>query len=245
MRNYKREDKYKGMTSQELTEKIDAADMVLVGIGEAFALPIENDSYAKGAEEERRAAYTALFRALEGKNYFVITLCTDGLIAEAGLDERKLTDPCGSLLRLQCSQKCTEEIMVPDDILREQILSMRRGETSRGETQEKLPICSHCGAPMAWNTIETENYAEEGYLDSWSRYKLWLQGTVNRKVLLLELGAGMKFPTVIRWPFEKIVYFNRKSELIRVNDKLYQTTEEIKDRSIGVNANPISFLKSL
>ena len=35
--------------------------------------------------------------------------------------------------------------------------------------------------------------------------------TVNRPLLVLELGEGFKTPTVIRWPFEKTVRFNKKS----------------------------------
>ena len=62
---------------------------------------------------------------------------------------------------------------------------------------------------------------------------------------LLELGTGMKFPTVIRWPFEKITYFNNKSLLIRVHSRLFQTTEEIKDRSTGIEYNPVEFVKEL
>ena len=55
----------------------------------------------------------------------------------------------------------------------------------------------------------------------------------------------MKFPTVIRWPFEKITYFNNKSLLIRVHSRLFQTTEEIKDRSTGIEYNPVEFVKEL
>ena len=68
---------------------------------------------------------------------------------------------------------------------------------------------------------------------------------MNHKVCLLELGTGMKFPTVIRWPFEKITYFNNKASLIRIHSRLFQTTEEIKDRSTGIEYNPVEFVKEL
>ena len=58
----------------------------------------------------------------------------------------------------------------------------------------------------------------------------YLQGTINKKVCLLEIGVGMKYPSVIRWPFEKITFYNQKSELFRVHSRLYQISEEIKDR---------------
>ena len=60
------------------------------------------------------------------------------------------------------------------------------------------------------NTIKEENYIEEGYLPGWKRYLSWQAGTVNRTLTILELGEGFASPTVMRWPFEKIIFFNRK-----------------------------------
>ena len=44
------------------------------------------------------------------------------------------------------------------------------------------------------------------------RYMKWQTGTINRSLVILELGEGFATPTVMRWPFEKIIYFNRKSD---------------------------------
>ena len=79
----------------------------------------------------------------------------------------------------------------------------------------------------------------------WQIYNKWLQGTINKKLCILELGVGMRFPTVIRWPFEKVTYFNQKATLFRVHSKLYQITEEIKDRSFGIESDPMEILKEL
>ena len=95
---------------------------------------------------------------------------------------------------------------------------------------------------MVYNNIKVQNYVEEGYLELWNRYKKWLQGTVNRKLCVLELGVGMKYPSVIRWPFEKIVFFNQKSSFFRVHSKLYQLTEEISERGYKIKEKPIDFL---
>ncbi len=70
------------------------------------------------------------------------------------------------------------------------------------------------------NTIEAEYYIEEGYLPRWNRYQEWLAQTLNRKLLILELGVGFRTPTVIRWPFEKTVFFNRRADMYRVNRKV-------------------------
>lgn len=255
---------------EELREKIADAELVLVGIGEEFTIKTEEmeknllygQALSRCRENEeklsyikkhfvdrsgdeavvlRENAYRCLAEILKGKNYFVVTLCTDGLIREAGLDENRITEPCGNMRKMQCTDKCTAELYDRE----EEVLALADAVLS-GEAEKKeggMPVCPICGKKLVFNNIAAENYAEEGYMDSWQTYRKWLQGTVNRKTCILELGVGLQFPTVIRWPFEKVVYFNRKAFLFRVHSRLYQTTEEIKERSMGIQALPTAFLK--
>ena len=44
--------------------------------------------------------------------------------------------------------------------------------------------------------------------------------TLNRKLLLLELGEGFEAPGFIRWPFENITFINNKAKLYRIHAKL-------------------------
>ena len=52
----------------------------------------------------------------------------------------------------------------------------------------------------------------------------------------------MEYPSVIRFPFERVAFFNQKSELIRVHGRLYQMTAELKDRGTPIQADPVDFL---
>ena len=88
----------------------------------------------------------------------------------------------------------------------------------------------------------SENYVEEGYLPQWEKYTKWLQGTVNKKICILELGAGMQFPSIIRWPFEKVAFYNQKASFFRINEKLYQLTEEIGGKGISIERNAREYL---
>lgn len=69
--------------------------------------------------------------------------------------------------------------------------------------------------------------------------------TMNRELLVLELGEGFKVPTVIRWPFEKTVFFNQKSHMYRVHETLSQVTEEIKERAVPVAENSVEWIRKL
>ena len=88
-------------------------------------------------------------------------------------------------------------------------------------------------------------YIEEGYLPQWMAYTRWLTGTVNRPLLVLELGEGFKTPTVIRWPFEKTVRFNKKSCFYRVNAKFAQLAEETDERSVSVAENSVDWVSAM
>lgn len=78
---------------------------------------------------------------------------------------------------------------------------------------------------------------------NWDKYTGWLQRTLNRKLVLLELGAGFLTPTVIRWPFEKIAMLNNKAMLYRVNEKFPQLPEEIKGKGVAICENSLELVK--
>lgn len=250
----------------QIVNKIKKADLVLVGIGEEmdllkqvrkderylkaqegmrdkWMLPFAEKILLKEWEEKNKEAYSNLAKCLEGKNYFIVSLCMDGAWKGTGLNEERIVEPCGGYDKLQCSEKCSPMLYdVEDELLSQVQDSLLTGRQMNEVTQPQCPICQK---PLIFNNIDAENYVEEGYMDKWMTYKKWLQGTVNKDVCILELGAGMKYPTVIRWPFEKIAFFNQKSQMFRVHSRLYQITEEIKERGYGICQNPIEFLKEL
>lgn len=253
---------------EQAVKDIKEADLVLVGIGEDLDMCRQlkkNEKYLKalenfkeewlfpyveevildGIRQENDDRYRNLAKCLDNKNYFIVSLCQDGIISNAGLKEDRIVEPCGSHRKLQCPDGCGRELYeVPDGLL-EKVKTYLSGELPGNIKIDEMPVCPHCGKPLVFNSVGTASYVEEGYLEKWKIYQKWLQGSVNRKLCILELGVGMKYPTVVRWPFEKIVFFNLKSKLYRVHGRLYHITEEIKERSCGVCQKPEEFLKEL
>lgn len=76
--------------------------------------------------------------------------------------------------------------------------------------------------------------------ENWNNYMKWLGFTLNRHLLVLELGAGFENPMVIRFPFEKTVFLNQKSKMYRVHPVLPQVTAEIGERGTAIQADPIN-----
>lgn len=233
----------------DLKEFLEDADMVLVGIGEVFQESFENlkavdedqvsifDDYRRKEylrscqEDEVIQAYYKLEKLLEGKNYFIVTVCTDEKIYKTNLNSDRIVAPCGSYSFLQCEDVCTKDIYPLSDY--EQML-----------VEGKEPFCPHCGKKLVMNHMGVKKYSEEGYLEKWEVYMKWLQGSLNRKLRIVELGVGMKYPTVIRWPFEKVTFINNKAKFVRVHAQLSQLTEDMKEKGKSISKNPVDFLRN-
>ncbi len=124
---------------------------------------------------------------------------------------------------------------------KEEISSLLKGRIPG----DLLGKCPRCGAGMILNVVQAKHYDERGYLSDWQSYTKWLQGSVNRKLLVLELGVGMQFPGVIRIPFEKIAFLNQKAKMYRIHENLYQFPEQLGEKGVGIAENTIDWLNNL
>lgn len=252
----------------ELLTDIQEAEIVLVGLGEEFdgirsikkmdgyeeglarlkqngqenQIPLLQKMFREksGIDEKIKTGLLNLCEALQDKNYFVISVSTNEMIAKIPWKNDHCVMPCGNVLKMQCNDSCESNLQELD----EDVLGNLQGKLEAG-VEVSLGKCPVCGKERVFNTVYSEEYCEAGYLDSWNKYTKWLQGTLNKKLVVLELGVGMNFPSVIRFPFEKIVYFNQKSKMYRINENLYHLTEEIAGKGVGIANNAIDCLENL
>lgn len=185
-------------------------------------------------------AYKELFRMVKDKDYYIISLNTDGLLEKVGFSSDRIVHPCGFRNNFQCANNCSNEVWQNVDI--ENNIIQKILDKNIKLSQIKTPICEKCGELAQYNVIEKSNYSENGYLDKWSNYLEWTALTLNKKICVLELGVSFKYPSVIRWPFEKISFFNNKAQFIRVNEKFEQVSEELANKAITIKVNSIDFL---
>ena len=220
--------------------------------GEGELLPAEREyvelldvvgNHPARETEEKRAqvqkAYAILSGIVEKKPFFVVTMCTDGEIFKSSLDGEKITSPCGNIRMLQCSRHILEPFETAP------LYEKLEQQIEAGAVFTELPRCPVCGGPLHPNTIQTEGYLQDGYLPSWKTYTTWLSGTLHRKLCVLELGVSFAHPSVIRFPFEKTVFFNQKASLLRVHPTLCQLPRELEGRGMAIGAEPIKFLTEL
>lgn len=253
---------------EQIKEAVADADMVLVGIGEEFEcqdylqknpqyvalcekiaavgaqwmMPYVNAYFLQENDRVRKALQNV--KALLGdKNFFLISVAMNGLLAETKLRKERVVEPCGGFERMQCKEGCLGTVQPTEQDLLWEIALVCKGEKEPGEVQ--LPHIAGCGHTVEFNSLYAEHYLEEGYQEKWNLYTKWLQGTLNRKLCVLELGSGMMFASVLRFRFEKIVGLNQKAKLIRIHHNLHQLPEEIAERSMGISQNAVDFMAEM
>lgn len=202
------------------------------------------------------ASYRKIHTLIGNKKYFVLTTNTDDIIYEGGFDENKIAAPCGSILRFQsgcgCGGYCQSARPVLEEIYKILIeLNDKKEKLTQdiileyfNKIKTIIPKCKDCNTLRIFNVYSEKGYDESGYMQQWEKYTGWLQLTLNKRLVLLELGVNFDVPTVIRWPFEKIAMLNYKAWLYRVNQKLPQLPLEIKDKGTSINENSFEFINS-
>lgn len=250
-------------------QKIEDADMVLVGIGEEFdcikllkrneeyreksqlleakekkwLLPLLNQQYLpEEAQNNVKKALEKLAEILKDKNYFVVTTSMNPIVKDIPWKENRLVAPCGSYNMKQCSNGCKDLLQetTSGDIKEAKNILDCLGQTEKVECS--IGNCTNCDKPFVFNNIYAPEYNEDGYIKQWELYTKWLQGTLNKKLVVLELGVNMQFPSVIRFPFEKVTYFNQKAFMYRVNEKLYFLSEELNGKGLPISENAVDWL---
>lgn len=99
--------------------------------------------------------------------------------------------------------------------------------------------------PLLFQDESISEEDKEQLEKQWDLYNKWLSATLNKKLLILELGEGFLNPNIFRWPFEKVTFINQKAEFFRVNKLLPQIPENISERAHAVSCSSYDFLVQL
>ncbi len=249
------------LTEQEIEDELEMKEPVLYELyktvrkNETYRSLLElfhayfYQNYIPGRLEQ---AYNNLLQLVNEKNYFIVSLTVDSYLERAGFSEERYVNPCGTYKLLQCNNGCAEDLYSSQRLLDEFsdiILQCNKNDPIGQGWHERILQqcmecfssykCTKCDAKLSFNMLDSAKYREEGYLEKWQSYMKWLQGTLNKNLCVIECGVGMKLPSVIRWPFEKTVFYNQKAKMIRIHKKFYQINEEVAQRAYACKANAV------
>lgn len=183
------------------------------------------------------------------KNIFLVSTCALDIIRFSKFNQERVVTPCGTTLKMECHLGCRKDVY--DSVEHYDKLYKKLEAIYSDEVFDKtyilqfIPICNNCEAFMEPNILTLVSYSHEGYVKSWELYNKWLSGTINKNLVMLELGVNFDTPTVIRWPFEKVAMVNKKSLLVRVNNKLAMIPTEIAETSVTFTMSSYEFIDEI
>lgn len=155
-----------------------------------------------------------------GGNAHVRTSNADGLFLANGLDPDRLSTPQGAYAVLQCLANCRPDATVPSAPLVEAAQPALDPVSQVLTDPDKVPVCQFCGGRMNICVRAGDWFNEVPFQDGERRWKKFRSETVlggEKTTVILELGAGMSTPGVLRWPNEDLVARGRgRVRLIRV-----------------------------
>lgn len=216
--------------------------------GYDWLIPFIQYHYIKSHEDLRKEAFEKLSDLIKDKDYFIVSTIYDFSNNDDFFDSEKMVFPCGNIGYLQQKHNANGELIPVEESneLKELLLQIDKILKNNGKLSE-INKAIYGNDELIFNQKRRdwldEQYNEKLYLPKWNSYQSWLSGTLSEDLLILELGVGLEYPTVIRFPFEKIAYINNKAYMIRVHEKLYQLTEQISKKAVSVQSNSVDYIK--
>lgn len=178
--------------------------------------------------------YLALFKLLQGRNYFILTTNVDHQIQKAGFSKERLYYLQGDYGLWQCSVPCHNKTYDNEKTVREMVA---RQINMRVPT-ELVPYCPRCQKPMTMNLrIDNRFVEDEGWHRAQKRYLNFLNKYQGQKVVFLELGVGGNTPGIIQYPFMQLTRQNKAASYITINLAEPVIPQDISDQTIAIRGD--------
>jgi NAD-dependent SIR2 family protein deacetylase len=147
---------------------------------------------------------------------FVFTSNVDGQFQKAGFDAADVLECHGSIRYLQCTTPCRPDVWSSDAVEMDVDMTTIR-------TRSEMPTCPSCRALARPNILMFGDWewSQARVNEQLANYRAWLARTHGRRIVAIELGAGLAIPTV-REECE-----SRGQPLIRINPREPDTDDGI------------------
>ncbi len=176
--------------------------------------------------------YRDVYALVREKPHFVLTTNVDHQFFLSGFHEKDVFATQGDYGLIQCKKGCHPKTY--DAV--EMFGQMDQARKDCLVPSYMVPKCPVCGGPMEMN-LRCDNYfvEDEAWHEAENRFSNVLAECAEKKTVLLELGAGFNTPTIIRFPFEKLMREYPNMSLLRLNMEEAVIPEEFGDRAVGIN----------
>nr|VFK31601.1 MAG: NAD-dependent protein deacetylase, SIR2 family [Candidatus Kentron sp. MB]VFK75877.1 MAG: NAD-dependent protein deacetylase, SIR2 family [Candidatus Kentron sp. MB] len=129
----------------------------------------------------------------EAGSRFVFTSNVDGQFQKAGYTEDEIVECHGSLHHLQCARRCNQAIWSAEK-------TRVSVDADTFLAAAPLPDCPRCGGLARPNVLMfgDGDWCSERTDAQEANFRRWLTGIQNRRLVIVECGAGRAVPTVRR-----------------------------------------------
>lgn len=188
--------------------------------------------------------YKDILKLLKDKRTFCLSTNADGQFQKAGYKEEQIFCTQGDYFHIQCQKACHQRTYNAVKLFKQ----MDQARKSCQIPTYMVPKCPICGGPMTMN-LRCDQYfvQDEAWYQAEKRFGDFLNEALKsqKNLLLLELGVGFNTPTIIRFPFEKLVKENKQVNLIRLNLNEAVIPESIEQQAVGINKDIKQTIKDL
>ena len=188
--------------------------------------------------------YKDILKLLKDKRTFCLSTNADGQFRKVGYKEEQIFCTQGDYFHIQSQKACHQRTYNAVKLFKQ----MDQARKNCQIPTYMVPKCPICGGPMTMN-LRCDQYfvQDEAWYQAEKRFGDFLNEALKsqKKLLLLELGVGFNTPTIIRFPFEKLVKENKQVNLIRLNLNEAVIPESIEQQAVGINKDIKQTIKDL
>ena len=188
--------------------------------------------------------YKDILKLLKDKRTFCLSTNADGQFQKAGYKEEQIFCTQGDYFHIQCQKACHPRTYNAVKLFKQ----MDQARKNCQIPTYMVPKCPICGGPMTMN-LRCDQYfvQDEAWYQAEKRFGDFLNEALKsqKNLLLLELGVGFNTPTILRFPFEKLVKENKQVNLIRLNLNEAVIPESIEQQAVGINKDIKQTIKDL
>lgn len=164
------------------------------------------------------------------KPYFIITSNGETHFETAGFETERIYEIEGNLIEMQCEQACHKKLYP----VNEMITAMHQQEIDGKVPTKLIPKCPICGGNMRIHSETWPGFIRD--TDSAERYMSFVDEYYDKKLVILELGIGMR-NQLIKAPLMRLAANSKNSTYITINKGEVYVPDNIMDKSYGLNGD--------
>lgn len=239
----KRFDKY----FNDFHEKYDIQDMYS---GTFYSFVTEKEKWAYWSrmiqcntyDTKPTEIYQKILDIVKKKKYFIVTTNADNQFYINGFDMNHYFEVQGNYIFMQCQVGCHNKVYYNEKLIKSMVQQTKNCEVPAS----LVPKCPVCGGKMDIHVRKNKYFVETNkWYEHQKKYINFLKNALKHKVVFLEFGVGFNTPSIIRYPFEKMVYQNKDAYLIRFNRDYDFCMEGNEEKVISFSENILNVLMKI